>query len=57
MPHVIYGARLYFVCSTLLFMYTKLVPLSGYYTNMITTTGQCALDNGGKGGRAIVISW
>ena len=60
MPHVIDGARLYSVYR----LYTehnsvyvhKLVPLSGNYTYMITTTGQCTLDNGVKGGRAIVIS-
>ena len=52
MPHVIDGARLYFVYR----LYTvynsvyvhKLVPLSGYYTYMITTIDQCKLDSGGE---------
>ena len=52
MPHVIDGALLYFVYR----LYTvynsvyvhKLVPLSGYYTYMITTIDQCTLDSGGE---------
>ena len=52
MPHVIYGARLYFVYRLYTVQFSlctqKPVPLSGYNTHMITTIDQCKLDSGGE---------